>query len=419
MDFPVPQARKTLDFSEPLDLPPEWVGELLDPGGWSNVLAMYAGTANLAVALTDTDGRLLGECHNPQPTWRLAHGDMPPVDGRCSFCLAPLKPCSAVADALRTGGAVMVQDKAGLAHIAVPISLGGQQLGTLIAGQAFNGYPEPLRLQRVAQLYGVAPQRLWHEAIQQVPITPATLLVYANLLMSLGQGHLGQRYAVILNRRLAENNRTISDSLREKEVMLREIHHRVKNNLQMVSSLLNMQSGRFDDVRDAEIVEAFQSSQQRIAAMAHIHDLLYDCQQVGEIDLGEYVKDLAEMVISTFQSSAARIRPRFDLITVLIDIKHAIPCGLILNELVTNVFKYAYPKHEGGDIYIGVKPTAGNRVSFTISDHGVGVPEGLDWKRSDSLGFRIIDILATQIGGTFQLDTTHGFSFAVEFPRDN
>lgn len=419
MDFPVPQARKTSDFSEPLDLPPEWVGELLDPGGWSDVLAMYAGTANLAVALTDTDGRLLGECHNPQPTWRLAHGDMPPVDGKCFFCLAPPEPCSAVADALRTGGAVMVQDKAALAHVAVPLSLGGHQLGTLIAGQAFNGYPEPLRLQRVAKMYGIAPQRLWQAATRQVPITRTALLVYANLLMSLGEGHLGQRYAVILNRRLAETNQTISDSLREKEVMLREIHHRVKNNMQMVSSLLYMQAGRFDVVKDAEIVEAFQSSQQRIAAMAHIHDLLYDCRQVGEIDLGGYVKDLAEMVISTFQASNARIRSHFDLIPVLIDIKQAIPCGLILNELITNVFKYAYPNQESGDIYIGVRPAAGNRVSFTISDRGVGVPNGLDWKSSDSLGLRIIDILTTQIGGTFQLETKGGFSFTVEFPRAN
>jgi two-component sensor histidine kinase len=392
---------------------------MLDPEAWRGILAKYADTVNLGVALTDTVGRVLGECHNPQPTWRLAHGETPPVDGKCFFCLAPNEPCSAVADALRMGGAVMVQDRIALAHVAVPLSLGGHQLGTLIAGQVFSGYPEPLRIQRAAKLFGVAPQILWHAAILEVPITRTALLVYANLLMTLGESHLGQRYAVILNRTLAETNRKIRDTLREKEVMLREIHHRVKNNMQMVSSLINMQAGRFDDVKDAGIVEAFQSSQQRIAAMARIHDLLYCCEQVGEVELGGYIKDLAEMVISTFQSSAARITSCFALIPVLIDMTQAIPCGLIVNELITNVFKYAYAGHESGDICIDVKPTADSRASFTISDHGVGIPDGLDWKSSGSLGFRIIEVLTRQIGGTSQLDGKGGCSFTVEFPRNN
>ena len=399
------------------DLPHEWLAELLDPDGWQDVLALYASTVNLAVALTDVHGRLLGKCYNPQPVWRLAHGERPALDGTCPFCLAPQEPCTAVADAVRTGFAVLVQDKAGLAHIAVPVSLGGQPLGALLAGQIFTQYPEPLRLQRVAKVYGITPQGLWREAVRQVPITRAYLLVYGNLLMSLGQGHLGERYADILNRKLAETNQTISRSLLEKEVLLREIHHRVKNNLQMVSSLLNMQSGRLDSVEDAKIVDALQTSQQRIGAMARIHDLLYDCKHVGEIDLAGYVKDLVETLVSTFQSKATHIQCRFDLVPVTIALKHAIPCGLIVNELVTNVFKYAYPHNEDGEIYIGVKPWANDRASLTISDQGIGVPDGLDWKRSDSLGFQIIDTLTTQIGGTFQLDTKRGFSFTIDFPR--
>src|SRR5271157_3307225 len=133
-----------------MELLRESLGELLDPEGWREALEVYASTVNLAVALTDTDGRPLGKCHNPQPAWLLAHGETPEVNGRCCFCLAPLEPCSAVADAIRTGLPAMAQDSAGMAHVAVPISLGGQTLGALIAGQAFNSYPEPLRLQRVA-----------------------------------------------------------------------------------------------------------------------------------------------------------------------------------------------------------------------------------------------------------------------------
>src|SRR5580698_5087041 len=160
MDLPAPTSLETAGFAKPLDLPPEWIGEMLDPEAWRGILAKYADTVNLGVALTDTVGRVLGECHNPQPTWRLAHGETPPVDGKCFFCLAPNEPCSAVADALRMGGAVMVQDRIALAHVAVPLSLGGHQLGTLIAGQVFSGYPEPLRIQRAAKLFGVAPQIL-------------------------------------------------------------------------------------------------------------------------------------------------------------------------------------------------------------------------------------------------------------------
>jgi two-component sensor histidine kinase len=411
-----------LDLSEQeigsFELPPDWLGELLDPVGWSDVLAMFADTVNLAVALIDTDGHSLGKCHNPQPTWALAHGEKTEADQGCPFCLAPDEPCTAVADALRRCTVVMVQDKAGLAHVAIPILLGGHPMGALIAGQAFICYPEPLRLERVARLYGVSPQRLWHEAVQQVPMTEATLLLYANLLMALGRGRLAQRYSAILYRRLAGTNRTITNSLREKEVMLQEIHHRVKNNLQLVSSLLSMQSGNLDSTQDAKIIEVLQVNQQRVEAMAHIHTLLYECEQVGEIDLGKYVKDLAEILASTFQASDARIQCRFDSVPVLVAIRHAIPCGLILNELITNVFKYAYPNQEDGEICIAVKPTVDDRVSFTISDNGVGVPDGLDWKHTNSLGYRIIDSLATQIGASYHLGTEGGFSFTAEFPRE-
>jgi PAS domain S-box-containing protein len=184
----------------------EWREELLDPSGWHKVLSTFAGTMKIAVALTDPAGRVLGTCHNPQPTWRLACEARPTVDGECPFCLAPPAFCSAVRDALRTGSVVTVEDQAGLAHVAVPLSLGGQQLGALIAGQVFSRYPEPLPLQRVARDLGISPQQLWQQAVQQVPVTRTTLQLYADLLMSLGQAFLGQRYAAILHRKLSQTN---------------------------------------------------------------------------------------------------------------------------------------------------------------------------------------------------------------------
>lgn len=185
----------------------EWRDQLLDPAGWDPVLERFAGTMRLAVALTDPEGRLLGKCHNPQPTWSLARGAKPDAGMGCPFCLAPPSYCSAIGDAVRTGKVVIVEDQAGLAHAAVPLTLGGQQLGALIAGQVFSHYPQPLPLQRVARDLGISTQLLWQQATQQVPVARATLELYAELLMSLGQAFLGQRYAAILQRTIAETGR--------------------------------------------------------------------------------------------------------------------------------------------------------------------------------------------------------------------
>jgi PAS domain S-box-containing protein len=190
----------------PLELSPGARAELLDPEGWRSVLESYADTMKMAVALTDTGGRLLGQCYNAQPVWSLARGAAPKADCACYFCLAPAVPCTAVADALKTGGVVLASDRAGLAHVTVPLSLGGQPLGALIAGQVFNQYPEPLPLQAVARTFRVSPQQLWHEAIRQVPLSCATLQVYGNLLAHLGQAFLGQRYSGILHRELDDTN---------------------------------------------------------------------------------------------------------------------------------------------------------------------------------------------------------------------
>ncbi|HXB68467.1 MAG TPA: ATP-binding protein [Candidatus Acidoferrales bacterium] len=189
-----------------VDLSGEWRAELLDPEGWNQVLETFAGTMKMAVALTDLEGRLLGSCHNPQPVWHLARGARPAAGGACPFCLGPPGSCRAVADALATGAVVTVNDQAGLSHVAIPLSLGGQPLGVLIAGQVFTCYPEILPLQRVARDLGISSQDLWHQAIQQAPLRRATLQLYANLLGSLGEAFLGQRYAAILQRKLAQTS---------------------------------------------------------------------------------------------------------------------------------------------------------------------------------------------------------------------
>jgi PAS domain S-box-containing protein len=179
-----------------------WSAELLDPDSWGKILSRYGRTMKLAVALTDTRGNLLGPCHNPQPVWSLASRDAKERSGTCPFCLAPHSPCNAVAEALATGEIVYANDQADLTHAVIPLFLGNQKLGTLIAGQVFAQYPQPLALQRVAKYLGSSPQDLWYAAVHQVPISRATLRLYADLLASLGQAFLRQRYAAILDRSL-------------------------------------------------------------------------------------------------------------------------------------------------------------------------------------------------------------------------
>jgi PAS domain S-box-containing protein len=188
------------------------IAELLDPESWGETLSPFGHTMRLAVALTDVHGNLLGPCHNPQPVWSLAKeakselrqpdSRIPDKKATCLFCLAPNPPCSAVADALATGEITYAHDQAGLAHAAIPLFLGNQKIGALIAGQTFAEYPQPLALQRIAKNFGASPQEIWNAAVHQVPVSRATLRLYADLLASLGHAFLRQRYAAILDRKL-------------------------------------------------------------------------------------------------------------------------------------------------------------------------------------------------------------------------
>lgn len=192
-----------------VELTPEMRVELLDPEAWSNVLETYASTMRLAVALANCDGRQLGICHNPQPAWLMAKcvnsKEDPPR--ACSFCLGcSAKPCQAVTTALSTGRVEIVRDSAGMVHLAIPLSLGQHHIGALIAGQVFDQYPEPLRLQRLARQLGISNEQFWQQARLQSPIRNATLLIYGELLLSLGKAFLRQRYATILDRGLERAN---------------------------------------------------------------------------------------------------------------------------------------------------------------------------------------------------------------------
>ena len=189
-----------------IELSPELRAELLDPEAWGAVLEEYAHTVKLAVALTDVEGHLIGVCHNPQPVWSLARDAKPDWGPGCPFCLPPSR-CTALADAFRTARPALVHEPAGFAHVAIPLSLGDHNLGALIAGQVFDRHPESLSLQRAAKEIGVSGQQLSQLSSQQFPVSRTNLWTYGNLLCTLGQAFLRQRYGAILERKLIETNR--------------------------------------------------------------------------------------------------------------------------------------------------------------------------------------------------------------------
>jgi PAS domain S-box-containing protein len=217
----------------------------------------------------------------------------------------------------------------------------------------------------------------------------------------------------ITRRKKAEKQ--IKQSLKEKEVLLKEIHHRVKNNLQIISSLLNLQQ---NSIGGEEALEVFKESQNRIKSMALIHEKLYQSEDLTRIDFPEYIRSLVYHLFKSYAVDYSVIQPLINVEDILFDIDISIPCGLIINEIVSNSLKYAFPDGKKGKIEIDLH-IEGDKNIIEISDNGIGIPEGLDIQNSDTLGLRLVNILVDQIDGKIELDNTNGTSIKIEFINVN
>ena len=201
--------------------------------------------------------------------------------------------------------------------------------------------------------------------------------------------------------------------LLEKTVQFKELYHRVKNNLQVISSLLRMQAEMLQDQAAADVL---QQSHLRILSMALIHECLYSEGKTHEMDFAVLANLLVGALFKSF-GSPQRIKCVLNTASILLDADQAVPCGLIVNELVTNAFKYAYPNGASGNIRLQIRETRQRTIKFSVSDQGPGLPPGFDWKNSTSMGLTLVDLLAQQLGGTFTALSGPGGSFVVEFPR--
>jgi two-component sensor histidine kinase/uncharacterized membrane protein len=214
----------------------------------------------------------------------------------------------------------------------------------------------------------------------------------------------------IAERKRAEEQ--IKASLREKEILLQEIHHRVKNNLQVISSLLYLQS---TSVKDRQSLEILQDSQNRVRTMALVHEKLYQSEDLAKIGLGDYICSLTNNLFQSYGIHPKVVKLKVSVDEVYLGIDTAIPCGLIVNELVSNCLKHAFPDGREGEIQIELWADGDGRYNLTVSDNGIGFPPDLDFRSTSSLGLQLVNNLTRQLRGTIGLDRTGGTAFKITF----
>jgi two-component sensor histidine kinase len=222
-----------------------------------------------------------------------------------------------------------------------------------------------------------------------------------------------QIYAAdITARKIAEEN--IKRSLKEKEILLKEIHHRVKNNLQIISSLLKLQSAFIKDQNDLSV---FMESQNRISSIASIHKMLYESEDISNINAGIFFSQLTNKLFHIYNTDVTKIKTVITAENVNIDTDIANPLGLLLTEIVSNSLKYAFINKNEGIINITFKKDKGNKYSLEIGDNGIGISKDVDYNQSPTLGLQLIDLLSRQLNAAYHRDVSSGTNYVFKFER--
>jgi PAS domain S-box-containing protein len=310
-----------------------------------------------------------------------------------------------------------------------------EALPDLVFHLSANGIIMDYKAHSNAELYA-PPERFLGESVEAVMPEPVSQALQAaitrvretNALVTLEYNlddqdyearivpHLeGQMMAIVRNisdRKRAEAQ--IQTSLHEKEVLLKEIHHRVKNNLYVISNLLDLQS---DTIDDPQLLSLFSDSQMRIQSMALIHEQLYQSDNLGQIDFADYLQRLINNLFFSFGEEVGDVHSVLDVEPITLNLETAIPCGLIVNEIVTNAFKHAFPQGRSGEIRIRLFADAEQRLHLQLTDNGVGIPSDLDWENSPSLGLRLVRILAQQLKATLGFKGNAGTTVELVFSQ--
>ncbi|MBI5681303.1 MAG: PAS domain S-box protein [Methanobacterium sp.] len=256
---------------------------------------------------------------------------------------------------------------------------------------------EPLTAPKTYEARGIFKEGKIRNVIITVDIIPGTTKSVASFLD-------------ITERKQAEKQ--IKASLKEKEVLLREVHHRVKNNMQIISSLLNIQTYQ---ITDKKALNIFKESQNRVKSMAMIHEKLYQSKDLTLIDFSDYIASLTSSIFSSYETDLKRIKWDINAEHILIGVDTAIPCGLIINELVTNSLKHGFVDGRKGKITIDLHHYEKDKFKLTVKDDGINFPENIDFKNTKTVGLQLINGLVEQLDGTIELDRSHGTEFTIIF----
>ncbi|MFA4876435.1 MAG: PAS domain S-box protein [Methanoregula sp.] len=207
----------------------------------------------------------------------------------------------------------------------------------------------------------------------------------------------------------------IEASLAEKETLLKEVHHRVKNNLQIITSIINLQLRKLDD---PVVIEAMKDSQSRVRSMALVHEQLYRGESLAKIDIGNYIRALGTGLFQSYEASRQGITLDLDVPKISVDVNTAIPLGLICNELITNSLKYAFRDKKDGKLSISAAMDSAY-LKFVVADNGIGLPEYITLENEATLGLRLVNTLTDQLDGTVTIDRTAGTKFIFSFPNNH
>jgi PAS domain S-box-containing protein len=215
--------------------------------------------------------------------------------------------------------------------------------------------------------------------------------------------------------RLAETR--LSRSLEEKDVLLRELYHRTKNNMQVICSLIALQSARLEN---GQVLQVFKELADRIRSMALVHEKLYQSDDLSSIDLKGYIEELGRNLLLSYRVRTDRIALKFQMDSVPVSIDTAVPCGLVLNELVSNALKYAFPGDREGEIEVRLCSETGKGMELVVRDNGVGMPEGVEIENSRTLGLQLVrNLVRHQLSGTITLEKGDGVEFRIAFPENS
>lgn len=277
----------------------------------------------------------------------------------------------------------------------VPINVGPKTLGVILILTQEKGEVISQELFKLIELVG-----------SQLSFIIENLYLYKSL-------RAENNNLQLLNITLKKSEENALASLKEKELLLREIHHRVKNNMHVITSLLKLQCGY---IKDPVFADIMQECQDRIKSMAYAHENLYRSHDLVNIDLKEYLNSIITNILQTHFNLARRVQVESDIENINIQIDSAIPFGLVVNELLSNCFKHALPPEENINVFISVKFTEEKLIEFIIANNGISFPEHIDFRNTESLGLQLVVMLIEdQLDGTVELCKEHGTTFKIKF----